>query len=106
MIDNINMSEFEGFSEEEKEAVLRILREYSEKGNSETYKKLVLSDYKEEPVDIITFIKDPRYLGKAWHDSNGNCKLFPYWENILKSFGKIDEHNLFILHKTKFIICE
>lgn len=78
------MSEFEGFSEEEKEAVLRILREYSEKGNSETYKKLVLSDYKEEPVDIITFIKDPRYLGKAWHDSNGNCKLFPYWENILK----------------------
>ena len=78
------MSEFEGFSEEEKEAVLRILREYSEKGNSETYKKLVLSDYKEEPVDIITFIKDTRYLGKAWHDSNGNCKLFPYWENILK----------------------
>lgn len=84
MIDNINMSEFEGFSEEEKEAVLRILREYSEKGNSETYKKLVLSDYKEEPVDIITFIKDSRYLGKAWHDSNGKCKLFPYWENMLK----------------------
>ena len=84
MIDNINMSEFEGFSEEEKDAVLRILREYSEKGNSETYKKLVLSDYKEEPVDIITFIKDPKYLGKAWHDSNGKCKLFPYWENMLK----------------------
>ena len=36
MIDNINMSEYEGFSEEEKEAVLRISREYSENGNSET----------------------------------------------------------------------
>lgn len=41
------------------------------------------ADYTEVPVDILTFVKDPRYLGKAWHTSSGVCKLFPYWEKKL-----------------------
>ena len=42
------------------------------------------ADYKEIPTDIVTFIKDPQYLGKAWHLPDGKCKLFPFWENKLK----------------------
>ena len=42
------------------------------------------ADYKEIPTDIVTFIKDTQYLGKAWHLPDGKCKLFPFWENKLK----------------------
>ena len=71
-------------TEKEKETFYQILKELSDSGNSDTYKNLLLSDFKEIPVDIITFIKDNKYLGKAWHLPNGECKLFPYWEEKLK----------------------
>ena len=71
-------------SEREKEQVLKILSEYQEKGTSDQLNKIKYADYKEIPVDIITFIKDRKYLGDAWHESNGKCKLYPYWERRLK----------------------
>lgn len=74
----------DNLSDKEKEAVLEILNQYSNTGSSKKLNELVSADYKEMPVDIITFIKDPRYLGKAWHTSDGQCKLFPYWEEKLK----------------------
>ncbi len=80
-----NFEELNNLSEQEKEIALKILQEYSDKGNSNLYQQMMLADYKEIPVDIITFIKDPKYLGKAWHLSNGKCKLFPAWEEKLKS---------------------
>ena len=83
-LNNIDLNELENLSSEEKEMVLKILGEISDEGQSETYRELMLSDFKEIPVDIITFIKDPKYLGKAWHLPSGKCKLFPYWENKLK----------------------
>ena len=76
--------ELNGLSEKEKELALQILNQFSKSGKSELYNNLLYEDYKEIPVDIITFIKDPNYLGKAWHLSDGTCKLFPYWENKLK----------------------
>lgn len=79
-----NMEELLELSEEERKVALEILQEYSKEGKSETYSKMMLSDFKEIPVDIITFVKDPKYLGKAFHLSNGKCKLFPYWEEVLK----------------------
>lgn len=83
-LNDINLDELENLSPEEKEMVLKILGEISDEGQSETYRELMLSDFKEIPVDIITFIKDPKYLGKAWHLPSGKCKLFPYWENKLQ----------------------
>ena len=71
-------------SDEEKQYALRILEEISTQGKSRTLDDIRYSDYKEIPVDIITFIKDPRYLGAAWHTATGDCKLFPYWEKVLK----------------------
>ncbi len=71
-------------SPEEREIALEILKQYADEGKSETLDKILMQDYTEMPVDIITFIKDPLYLGKAWHLSDGTCKLFPYWEETLK----------------------
>lgn len=70
--------------EKSRELALRILKEYSDTGYSEIMDELTYEDYRERPVDIITFIKDPNYLGKAWHLPSGKCKLFPYWEKRLQ----------------------
>lgn len=79
-----DLSLLDTLSEKEKSAVLQILEEYNNDGSSSKLKDIVQQDYAEIPVDIITFIKDYRYLGKAWHTSDGKCKLFHYWEEKLK----------------------
>lgn len=84
MINDFDNLDLEGLNDEEKQIALQILNEYAVKGSSNIYQNLIESDYKEIPVDIITFIKDPLYLGNAWHDASGKCKLFPYWEKRLK----------------------
>lgn len=81
---NLQNSALESLSEEEKKVVAQILSQISADGKSQLLDDIRYSDYKEIPVDIITFIKDNRYLGKAWHTSDGRCKLFPYWEKKLK----------------------
>ena len=74
----------DNFTKQEREAVCKILKEMSDKGSSKSLDELRYADYKEIPVDIITFIKDYNYLGKAWHLPDGTCKLYPYWEEKLK----------------------
>ena len=73
-----------GLSEEERKQVLSILNEYQTHGYSKQLDNIKYADYKEIPVDIVTFIKDRHYLGDAWHDGSGKCKLYPYWEKRLK----------------------
>lgn len=84
MNQNIYGVDISNLSENEKELVLEILKEIKNQGASSTYEDIVYADYKEKPVDIITFIKDDTYLGKAWHMSDGTFKLFPFWEKKLK----------------------
>lgn len=79
MSENINT-----LSDEERKLFFKILNEYKEDGNSSTYVDLVSKDYNEVPVDIITFIEDMKYLGKAWHLPDGRSKLYPYWKNKLQ----------------------
>ena len=74
----------EGLSENEQKEVLKILAEYSEKGISQTYNELVYSDYREIPVDIMTFITDREYLGNAWYGADGSLKMYPFWQERLK----------------------
>ena len=81
---NLDKVDLASLNEEERKAVLEILNEVSTEGSSQKYHEILYSDYEEIPVDILTFIKDYRYLGKAWHLSDGECKLYPYWENKLK----------------------
>lgn len=80
----IEIEELKDLSEEERKYALEILKEISKNGTSEKLTNLINSDYKEIPVDIITFIKDRRYLGNAWHSPDGTCKLYEYWEEKLK----------------------
>lgn len=70
-------------SDKEKECALKILEELKHSGISETYTDLVYEDYAEVPVDIETFVDDYEYLGNAWHDADGNTKLYPYWREEL-----------------------
>lgn len=71
-------------SEEEKKEVLKILGEFSKDGKSKTYNDLLYEDYEEIPVDVETFLKDPRYLGKGLIDQEGRFTVFPYWVETMK----------------------
>lgn len=77
------LDRLEGLTEEERRIALEILEQYQTTGHSDIYNNIIYEDYSEIPVDIITFIKDDRYLGKAWHSADGKCKLYPYWEKKL-----------------------
>lgn len=89
-LNNIKKAQFDELSPIEKETLLEILEQYSTNGNSKLLDLIYEEDFKEIPVDIITFIKDYNYLGKAWHLPDGKCKLFPYWERKLKELFPSD----------------
>lgn len=79
-----NKEILETLSPEEKALALSILSEYKDKGFSDTLNNIKYAEYKEIPVDIETFLTDDRYLGKAWKDSQGKSKLYPFWLKVLK----------------------
>lgn len=81
----------------EKELALEILKQYSSTGYSEIFDKLKYEDYKEIPVEIEQFITDDNYLGRAWKDSEGKLKLYPFWLETLK---KIFPNNLDVDYDT------
>lgn len=78
---NINLN---NLTEEERKAVVEILKEYSDNGNSSKLTELLYEDWSEVPVDISTFLHDKKYLGNALYDQEGKFTLFPYWEKTLK----------------------
>lgn len=84
MSDNHINKKLQGLDEKEKQAVLKILQEYSCNNVSNTYNDLLYADYEEIPVDIDTFLYDPKYLGKGLIDSEGNKTVYPYWVETLK----------------------
>ena len=57
-LDIPNIQGMDNLSEEEKQYAIKILKELSEKGKSDSYDKLLYADYKEVPVDIETFLDD------------------------------------------------
>lgn len=71
---------YDSCTAEEQKYLIQILRELSETGQSPTYTDLWLSDYKEIPVDINTFIESDAYLGKT--NRNGQA-VYPFWRNTL-----------------------
>lgn len=79
-----DLPQLDNLTESEREAVLKILSEMTENGNSQLYTDLTYADYSEIPVDIETFLHDKNYLGNALYDQDGRFTLFPYWEEKLK----------------------
>lgn len=78
------MSNFDSLTKEEKKEVLKILNQISSNGNSTAYNTLLAADYDEIPVDIETFLKEPKYLGRGLVDNEGRFTVFPYWVDTLK----------------------
>lgn len=68
-------------TDKEKYYLRKILEEISETGDSQTYRDIWLTDYKEIPVDIDTFLCDDYYLGKT--NRNGQA-VYPYWKNFMQ----------------------
>ena len=83
-IENKTTEILSGLSDTERAAVFAILKEYKETGSSKELNKLKYADYKEIPVDIETFLTDDNYLGKAWKDTQGKSKVYPFWMEVLK----------------------
>ena len=79
-----DFKDLDKLSHKEREIALKILKEYSLKGNSKLLTDLVYDDYSEIPVDIETFLTNDNYLGKAWKESDGKSKVYPYWLEVLK----------------------
>ena len=80
-----NIPELDSLTNEEKELLSQILNEASTKGESQKLNKLIYDDYEEIPVDIITFMDDPQYLGKGLiNPENGKSTVFPYWRELAK----------------------
>ena len=75
---NIDLSALDGLSPEERELALSILKEYANKGTSDTFDMLKYADYEEVPVDIETFLHDRNYLGGGLYDNEGRFTMYPY----------------------------
>lgn len=76
-------NELQNLSEKEREIALQILSEMSS-GNDSLYKDLLYADYEELPVDVDTFLTDPKYLGKGLINEEGKFTVYPYWVETLK----------------------
>lgn len=81
---DITDEEFQQLDKEEREFVIKIIKEYQETGESKTLDNLYKRDYEEIPVDIHTFMHSSKYLGNALYDPEGRFTIFPYWEKKLK----------------------
>lgn len=81
----LHLDELQGLSEQERNLALEILNQYSQQGQSNIYDNLKYQDYEEIPVDIITFMDDPHYLGKGlMNPDTGKSTVFPYWRDLAK----------------------
>ena len=86
---NLPLVALKGLSPEEQKLALEILKQVSETGSSDLLNELEYGDFEEIPVDIDTFLDDPRYLGRGlWEvdpvSGTRRCTLFPYWRAMLK----------------------
>ena len=73
-------NELENLTEQEKQILFQMAKEISEKGSSNVLKSLWYEDYDEVPVDIDTFLDDPKYFGDVLEGS-----IYPYWREMLRN---------------------
>lgn len=68
----------------QREVALKILKDTLEKNKSTTLNEMLETDYDEIPVDIDTFLTDPRYLGKF--TNNGKNLTYRKWPEALREW--------------------
>lgn len=74
----ITLDALNGLSEEEKQLAIEALKQIAATGSSEILNDLQYADFDEIPVDIDTFMHDPKYLGRGLTDPEGRFTVFPY----------------------------
>ena len=68
----------------QRKVALKILKDTLEKNKSATLNEMLETDYDEIPVDIDTFLTDPRYLGKF--TNNGKNLTYRKWPEALREW--------------------
>lgn len=82
-------------SASEQSMLQQILSELAVSGYSYTYEQIYLSDFKEVPVSIDEFIKDPLYLGPVTRNGTG---VYDFWKGTLSDiFSHGNQYNEIIL---------
>ena len=76
---DFDLSELDTLSEQEKQILIQMINEFSDRGASSALKSIWYEDYDEIPVDIDTFIDDPHYFGSVLEGS-----VYPYWRDMLR----------------------
>ncbi len=93
-IDRIKSS-YSSCSAAEQKLMRQILEEMSKDGYSYTLEQTFLADFKEIPVGVDQFIKDPYYLGKVTRNGEG---VYDFWKTTLNDiFNHGNKYNEIIL---------
>lgn len=79
----VKKSIIDDLSDIEKQQVLSILEDLKN-GNNDKYLSLINDVWEEVPVDIDTFIDDPRYMRNYFYPDNKSCIVYPRWRKELK----------------------
>jgi hypothetical protein len=58
------------------------------------YNSIVDNTYIEDPVDVLTFLSDPYYLGEA---TRGGADIFPVWKDALVKMFEMQEKYIVVL---------
>lgn len=83
-MEEITSSLLNSLSEAERKEVLSILEEISDTGSSNRLNSHLYKDYEEIPVDVETFLRTPKYLGKGLINEEGKFTVFKFWVDTLK----------------------
>lgn len=82
-------------TKQEKSVFTTILREIADKGYSQTYEQIWLTDFKEIPVSIDEFLSNPEYLGSTNNNGKG---IYPGWWPVYHSvFDNSNDYNEIVL---------
>jgi len=80
---------------DEQRILRQILSEIANTGDSQTYRDIWLTDFKEVPVTIDEFICNPEYLGET--NRLGEA-VYPFWRKTLRDiFSHGNQYNEIIL---------
>lgn len=80
----MDLSTLKNLTPEQKEVVIKILKDTLETNKSEEFNEMLSTDYEQLPVDIDTFMTDGQYLGK--YTNFGRNLKYRKWPETLRDW--------------------
>lgn len=84
MLTKESLEQLNSLTPEQKQVAIKILKDTLKNNKSSTLNEMLETDYEEIPVDIDTFLVDPRYLGKF--TNNGRNLTYRKWPEALREW--------------------